>query len=402
MWDIIRTIWPIIIGLAIGLAIVLLAARIKAFQATIAAILIIFVLIISVVITIYLPSQESEPIVEETPSPLTTPIPPIVSPPSPTLIWQNIYGGLDDDYFFSVQQTTDGGYIAAGSSDSYEELGNIDAYLVKADSEGNEQWSKIFDGSIYDAAYSVQQTTDGGYIIAGDSYGNSGSIDAYLVKTDSKGNEQWSQTFGGLGRDYARSVQQTADGGYIIAGRSDSYGRSRYPDAYLVKTDANGNEQWSQTFGGLGSDYALSVQQTTDGGYIIAGESDSYGNSSSTDAYIVKTDPEGNERWSQTFGGSGDDYFSSVQQTADGGYIIAGSSDSYGKSGNTDVYLIKTDSEGNEQWSQTFGGSGDDAAHSVQQTADGGYIIAGESDSYGNSGSTDAYLVKTDSKGNDK
>ncbi len=322
------------VGLAIGLAIVLLATRIKSFQAIIATILIILVLIVSVVITIYMPGQDSETTMKETPSPPTTPIPqipPTVIPSSPTptpqstiLIWQNIYGGLDDDAAYSVQQTADGGYIIAGESDSYGKSGSTNAYLVKTDSKGNEQWSQTFGGLDSDAAHSVQQTTDGGYIIAGYSYsyGKSGSGDAYLVKTDSEGNEQWSQTFGGLDSDYFFSVRQTTDGGYIIAGHSYSYGKSGSTDAYLVKTDSEGNEQWSQTFGGLDSDYFFSVRQTTDGGYIIAGESDSYGKSGSTDAYLVKTDSEGNEQWSQNFGGLDDDGAASVQQTAHGRYRL--------------------------------------------------------------------------------
>jgi hypothetical protein len=189
----------------------------------------------------------------------------------------------------------------------------------------------------------VQQTTDGGYIIAGgtDSFG-AGIYDAYLVKTDGEGNEEWSRTFGGEDNDTADSVQQTADGGYIIAGDTESFGVDG--DFYLVKTDGEGNEEWSRAFGGEETEEADSVQQTADGGYIIAGYTISYG-AGSWDAYLVKTDGEGNEEWSRAFGGESYDLASSVQQTADGGYIIAGYTESFG-AGNYDVYLVKTDGEG--------------------------------------------------------
>ena len=156
----------------------------------------------------------------------------------------------------------------------------------------------------------------------------------------------FTKTFGGVDWDYANSVQQTTDGGYIIAGGTDSPGTDG--DVYLVKTDREGNEEWSRTFGGKENDTASSVQQTTDGGYIIAGDTNSFG-AGEFDFYLVKTDGEGNEEWSRAFGGVGWDYADSVQQTTDGGYIIAGGTDSYG-AGGYDVYLVKTDGGGNEEW----------------------------------------------------
>ena len=215
-----------------------------------------------------------------------------------------------------------------------------------------------------------------------------------MVKTDGEGNEEWSRAFGGVGWDYADSVQQTTDGGYIIAGGTDSFGAGIY-DVYLVKTDREGNEEWSRAFGGEDNDTADSVQQTADGGYIIAGDTESFGVDG--DFYLVKTDGEGNEEWSRAFGGEETEEADSVQQTTDGGYIIAGYTKSFG-AGNYDAYLVKTDEEGNEEWSRTFGGEENDSASSVQQTTDGGYIIAGRTASHG-AGSWDAYLVKTDGDG---
>jgi len=319
----------------------------------------------------------------------------VVVSAEPVVEWEKTFGGSYDDNGRSVQQTSDGGYIIAGQTCSYG-AGDYDVYLVKTDSAGNMQWQKTFGGSHYDGGYSVQQTTDGGYIIAGETYSSSaGSHDVYLVKTDSSGNLQWQKTFGGSRFDYGYSVQQTTDGGYVIAGETSSYGAGGC-DVYLVKTDSSGNLQWQKTFGGSGSDYGRSIQQTTDGGYIIAGGTGSY-SAGRDDVYLVKTDSAGNMQWQKTFGGSDFDYGRSVQQTSDGGYIIAGHTGSYG-TGSSDVYLVKTDSAGNLQWEKTFGGSYYDGGYSVQQTSNGGYIIAGRTGSYGTGG--DVYLVKTDSAGN--
>jgi hypothetical protein len=313
--------------------------------------------------------------------------------------WEQTFGGENDDDSQSVQQTTDSGYIITGRTSS---LGNgyMDVYLIKTDENGNEQWSQTFGGENVDGGNSVQQTTDGGYIITGytESFGN-GNGDVYLIKTDENGNEQWSQTFGGEDEDFGNSVQQTTDGGYIITGRTSSLGNG-YMDVYLIKTDENGNEQWSQTFGGEEWDVGYSIQQTTDVGYIIGGYTESFGNGL-TDIYLIKTDENGNELWTQIFGGGGDDNGYSVKQTTDGGYIICGNTVSFGN-GDSDVYLIKTDENGNEQWSQTFGGDGNDFGYSVQQTTDSGYIITGYryTNSFVNIG--DVYLIKTDENGNEQ
>jgi hypothetical protein len=201
---------------------------------------------------------------------------------------------------------------------------------------------------------------------------------------------QWQKTFGGNGNDSGYSVQQTLDGGYIITGDTSSFGTGD-TDVYLIKTEPNGNSQWQKTFGWTDSEHGFSVQQTSDGGYIIAGFTTSYG-AGSYDVYLIKTDPNGNKKWQKTFGGSDSDYGFSVQQTSDGGYIIAGDTGPYG-SILYDVYIIKTNSAGIMQWQKTFGGSDEDSGFSVQQTSDGGYIIAGLTKSYG-TGQRDVYLIK--------
>jgi hypothetical protein len=356
------------------------------------------------------------------------------------------FGGSSDDYGNSVQQTTDGGYIITGSTHSFGNGGD-DVWLIKTDSQGNEEWNQTYGGSSYDYGNSVQQTTDGGYIITGNThhYGNS-QDDVWLIKTDSQGQEEWNQTFGGSsGVDIGHSVKQTNDGGFIITGENNSHGNGN-DLVWLIKTDSNGSEEWNQTFGGNNYGKGYSVQQTTDGGYIITGWTDSFGNGDynvwliktdsngneewnrsfgSTqvdygfsvkqttddgyiitgswyifDVWLIKTDSQGSEEWNQTFGGShmSGEEGKSVQQTSDGGYIITGSTHSYGNGG-SDVWLIKTDLQGNEEWNQTYGGSSDDYGNSVQQTTDGGYIITGWTESFGNGGG-DVWLIKTDSEGN--
>ena len=245
-----------------------------------------------------------------------------------------------------------------------------------------------------------------------DPFGVAPGHDAYVIKLNGEGFEEWYQTFGGVAYDRAYAGQQTTDGGYVIAGSTNSFGAGDY-DFYLVKTDGEGvvndltpdltpdttpdqtekdvTDSLPKTFGGERYDTAVSIQQTTDGGYIIAGRTESFG-AGGNDAYLVKTDGEGIEEWYQTFGGEAYDAVYSVQQTADGGYIIAGTTRSFGADDN-DAYLVKTDGEGNEEWFRTFGGEANDIVYSVQQTTDGGYIIAGDTESFGAGG--DVYLVKT-------
>ena len=315
-----------------------------------------------------------------------------------TKSFTTLFGGNQEDLGFSVQQTTDGGYIITGYTWSYGN-GEEDIWLIKTDSQGNEEWNQTYGGNEDDKGFSVQQTTDGGYIITGftDSYG-SGEFDIWLVKTDSQGNEEWNQTIGGTEDDEGFSVQQTTDGGYILTGYTLSFANGE-EDIWLIKTDSQGNEEWNQTFGGSEDDYGYSVKQTTDGGYIITGYLSNIENNS-YDVWLIKTDSQGNEEWNQTFGGDEDDYGYFVKQTTDGGYIITGGTQSYG-SGEQDVWLIKTNSQGNEEWNQTFGGTDGESSFSVKQTTDGGYIITGGTRSYG-LGSSDVWLIKTDGQGNEE
>jgi hypothetical protein len=202
----------------------------------------------------------------------------------------------------------------------------------------SKRWMKTFGGTSDDGGCSVQQTTDGGYVITGWTGG-----DIWLIKTDSNGNEIWDKTFGEKYAECGFSVQQTTDGGYIIIAYTGSSYSGSYTDVWLIKTDSNGNEIWDKTIGGTSNDWGFSVQQTTNGGYIITGGTLSYG-AGNWDVWLIKTDFNGNEIWNKTFGGTHYDFGNSVQQTSDGGYIITGSTISYGAGGgNDDVWLIKTD-----------------------------------------------------------
>jgi hypothetical protein len=332
-------------------------------------------------------------------------------------LWNKTFGGVYDDWGRSALPTSDGGYIMVGSTRSFR-AENTDTWLIKTDSQGQEVWNRIFGGANTDEALSVQHTDDGGYILAGwtASFGK-GAFDAWLIKTDSQGREVWSRTFGGTNTDVAHSVQQTSDSGYILAGRTNTYGAGDF-DAWLIKTDPEGQEVWNKTFGGAENDWAVSVQPTQDGGYILGGATKSY-SAVNTDAWLIRTDARGIKLWDKTFGGTGIVWTNMVQPTLEGGYIISafaaeiepetqvGASNGAISlnqknsfyAGGGDTLLIKTDSQGQELWSKTFGGVSWDMLYSVHHTFDGGYILAGETSSFG-AGDMDAWLIKVNSEGN--
>jgi hypothetical protein len=305
-------------------------------------------------------------------------------------LWTKTYGGADLDYGRSVQKTSDNGYIIVGDTYSYGS-GGPDAWLIKTDANGDTLWTKTYGGVNNDYSYSVQQTTDNGYIVAGWTYSfGSGNNDVWLLKTDQNGDTLWTKTYGGANYEYGITVQQTADTGYIITGYTKSFGAGDY-DVWLLKTDQNGDTLWTKTYGGAGTDLGYTVQQTTDSGYIIVGYTVSFG-SGGPDAWLIKTDANGDTLWTKTYGGTNIDVGQSVQQTADNGYIITGNTWSYG-SGLADVYLIKTDVNGDTLWTKTYGGTGYDVGESVQQTTGNGCIIVGTTDSFG-AGISDVWLLR--------
>jgi hypothetical protein len=325
---------------------------------------------------------------------------------SPDIEWDVTFGSNKIDWGCNVQQTFDGGYIISGTCDRYQYTPwQGYGYLLKIDSNGNEEWNQIFQVSNWEVVcQSVQQTDDDedhnkndGYIIAGYT-GYTWQIDLFIAKTDVNGNILWTKIMGDSEAfDRGNSVQQTKDGGYIIAGCTQTYGAGG-SDAWLIKLDYEGNEEWNNTYGGTNSDFANSVKQTSDGGYIITGETDSYGLNG--DIFLVKTDSLGNEEWIKTFGGNGWDGGNCVQQTTDKGYIITGWCTT--TMGDHDIYLIKTDENGEEEWNKTFGEKYHDECFSVQQTAYGGYFLTGFSSTDPIHWLPEVYLLKTDSLGNEE
>ena len=310
--------------------------------------------------------------------------------------WARTYGGTGDDEGYSVQQSTDGGFIIAGYTNSFG-AGGHDVYLIKTDSQGDTLWTRAYGGTADDEGNSVRQTSDGGYIIAGFTYSfGAGTADVYLIKTNASGDTLWTRAFGGQDHDFGYSVQQTTDGGYIITGYTQSFSAG-YGDVYLIKTNAWGDTLWTRTFGGQDNDEGYSVQQTADGGYIITGITASFG-AGAHDVYLVKTNAQGDTLWTRTYGGTNEDEGYSVRQTADGGYVITGYTESFGAEG-ADVWLIKTNAQGDTLWTRTFGGPSDDVGHCVQQTSDGGCIITGWTASFGAGAPLNVYLVKTNAEG---
>jgi hypothetical protein len=325
----------------------------------------------------------------------------------PNLDWGGAFGGVDDEIAYAVQQTDDGGYIVVGETRTFG-AGGRDVWLLKLNAGGTSEWSRTFGGPEDDVAYDVRQTSDGGYIMAGETHsfraGSAVKSDFWLVKTDASGSEVWNQRIGNTELpgvldlptlDEARSIQETGDGGYILAGWTMA-GPSN--DFWLVKTDGSGERLWDRQFGGSMHDQAYAVRLTADGGYVIAGKTDSVG-AGSSDFWLVKTDSTGNEEWNKTFGGPLIDEARDVRQTADGGYILAGFTWSSG-AGLADFWLVKTDASGNEEWSRTFGGTTRDVAHAVRQTRDGGYVLAGWSESFPDG--DHFWVVKTDASGNEE
>jgi hypothetical protein len=307
--------------------------------------------------------------------------------------WQNAYGGTNDDYAYSIQQTSDGGYVVAGAMSFI--MSGSDIWILKLDGNGGIQWQNTYGGVNNDRANAIQQTSDGGYVVAGEtgSFGAGGS-DAWILKIDGSGNVQWAKAYGNTNNDYANSIQQTLDGGYVVAGERSSGTSSS--SAWIFKLDGNGNMIW-QTFGNLYSGYgsAECIQQTSDGGYIVAGWTNY--SSGGSDAWVSKLDGNGNKQWAKVYGGTGYNYAYSIQQISDGGYIVAGMTRSFG-AGKNDAWLLKLDGDGNMQGQKTYGGTSDDNAYSIQQASDGGYIVAGETESFG-AGGSDAWILKLDAAG---
>jgi hypothetical protein len=346
--------------------------------------------------------------------------------------WQRSVGGSDDEGVWSVLHTNDGGYLIGGYT--YSTDGDVtgnhgwdDAWIVKLGPAGNLLWQKCLGGTDFDSARSTIQTSGGGYLVTGftdsndgDVSGNHGWSDMWALKTDSSGNLVWQKCLGGTDDESSRSVIETTDGGYLLAGYTwsddgDVSGNHGSSDYWIVKIDNLGNLIWQKCFGGSEYDHAYSVIETSDGGYLVAGYSysndgDVSGNHGNSDYWVINIDKSGNLIWQKCLGGSDFEYAHSVIETSDGGYLVAGYSysndgDVSGNHGNSDYWVINIDKSGNLIWQKSLGGSDDDHAYSVIETSDGGYLLAGYSwsddgDVSGNHGYGDYWVVKLDNSGN--
>ena len=307
--------------------------------------------------------------------------------------WDAAFGGNRSDVGWSIEQTTDAGYVIAGFTTSCS-MGFADGWVIKTNYLGEHQWNITIGDAGNDVFYDIKQTRDDGYIMAGetDSFGN-GKDDMWLVKLNENGSMEWNKTFGGVENDVAYSVHQCADGGYIITGYTQSYGVG-WRDIWTIKTDSMGNKLWDKTSGGVGHDIAWEIKQTRDGGYIIAGYTDSF-DVEYQDMFLIRFDGSGNQLWTNTFGGSNNDRAYSVKQTNDNGFILCGTTSVMKDSDwNYDFCIIKTDDFGNQQWSKTFGDDGDDVGRSIQLTDDSGYISTGYTHRFTNAGNPNVYLIK--------
>jgi hypothetical protein len=313
--------------------------------------------------------------------------------------FERTYGHEFYDTGYAVLQTADGGYVIAGESSPFG--AGIDVYLIRTDPSGDTLWTRTYDSGNREVGLAIQQTTDEGYVIAGlwqlsDPYNE----EVYLIRIDSSGDTLWTRTYGGEDCDVGYSVQQMTDGGYVIAGTTTPCigGSADSADVYLIRTASSGDTLWTRKYGGGGDDWGYEVQQTTDGGYVIAGDAWSFGGGN-WDAYLVKTDSSGDTLWTRRYGGDDDQHGRSVQQTMDGGYVIAGDTGSFLA---REVYLIKTDSSGDTLWTKRYGRDDDHGGLSVRETTDGGYVIAGNSGCLVNPPMEyryDVYLIRTDSSG---
>lgn len=345
------------------------------------------------------------------------------------ITWQNSFGGTKDETPYSIQQTTDDGYVIAGSAfsddgDVTDHIGSHDYWVVKINSGGTLVWQKCLGGTGYDKAWAIQQTTEGGYIVCGNSYSNDGDVsghnlplnytDAWVVKLTGDGNISWQKCVGTNKIDNAYDIKEIA-GGYVMVGSTirEGYEAANY---WFVKLDGTGNTVSEVAAGASdGNDLGYSSVQTSDGGYIMVGNSSSAdGDVTSAhgdyDCWVVKTNSSGTIEWQKSYGGSGKDYGVSILQTGDGGYIFAGQTfsndgDVTGNHGLNDGWVVKLDASGNITWQKALGGTGEDYLKDIIQTSDGGYIMEGattsnDGDVTGNHGGTDHWVVKLDASGN--
>jgi hypothetical protein len=312
-------------------------------------------------------------------------------------LWTKILTVLGNEAGYSIEQIHDGGYIISGYRTN-SGPGGKDVFLIKLNISGNLVWSQAYGGTLDDIGRCTKETYDHGFITIGDTHSfgswDSSYSDLYLVKTDSNGVLEWSTIFCGQYWEMGFSVDQTSDSGYIVSTNSESQIDGN--DFLLIKFDAHGSYLWNKDYGSVsGYGYGYSVHQMSDGGFVVGGTS-YFANPN--DLFVARFDSTGIPIWGILFGDSLHDGGNCLQKCSDGGFVITGFSNrAWPKF--EDVCLSKIDSSGNLLWTKTYGGNNHERAYSVQQANDGGYIIAGYSYSFDN-GDAEIYVIKTDSAGN--
>ena len=309
--------------------------------------------------------------------------------------WQYTYGGSAEDVAYAVQETSDEGYIIAGYTYSFG-VGESDYWILKLTSEGDVEWQFTYGGIGDDTAYAIQETSDEGYIVAGCThFFGAPTSDTWILKLTSEGDIEWQHNYGGTGDDKAYSVQETSDGGYIVAGSTQYLGALDH-DFWVLKLTSAGFSEWQRIYGGFGDDVAYYIQETSDEGYIVAGESDSFGNKES-ELWVLKLTSIGEIEWENIYGGSDNDHLNCIRETSEGGYVVTGNTYSFG-AGDSDILALKLSSTGDIEWQRAYGGSEEDVAYYIQETSEGGYIAVGYTDSFG-AGGSDFLLLKLFSDG---
>ncbi len=325
---------------------------------------------------------------------------------SGTELWNVTYGSAGEDYAAALVQTTDGGFVFAGSTQT--EAGDENVFLVRTDSEGNMLWSRSLGSERDDFAMALAASAGTGFILAGATATEAGDLNLLLMKTDANGNEVWSNGYGGAGYEIGNSVIEDDDGNLVVAGTTGSLGAGG-EDVYLLKAAPDGSLLWAQPFGGARDESGNALVQTLDGGYAVAGNTVNL-TEEQLDVYVVKTGKDGAAVWTNAYGGAGEDTANALTELADGSLVLAGSTGSFGVT-LLDIYLLKLDSAGVSLWESTdaeenpypghaLGGASSDVANAIIQTLDGGFVTAGYTESAG-AGSVDMNLVKVDAEGNE-
>jgi hypothetical protein len=314
--------------------------------------------------------------------------------------FQNHYGTINYEDAFSLSVTNDNGFIVCGSSFG-NGAGGKDAMLIKTDSSGLLQWSKLYGGSGDETAIYAKPIPTGGYVLCGETFSTTTNGDAFIARTDANGNLVWWKNYGGVGYDIAYSVKPLSDGSFIVAGLTENGAMTFDYDAFLMRLNANGDSLWTKKYGGPGIDHAVQVIQTSDNGFLFSGKMLSYG-SGSSDVWLVKTNANGDTLWTNIIGGPGWDEGMDLIES-NGGYVICGGESSAG-SGSYDLMLMKTNLNGNLLWAKCYGGANVEDSYHIEEVPSGGYVAAGYTETFGpgNSRGTDssnAFVVRTDFNG---